>query len=369
MQNKTPTNTYLKQEIDGATPGKLLIMLYDGAIKFIKFAEQALISKDIERSHNNLIRAQNIIYEFMITLDLEKGGDIAENLMRLYDYVLVRLEQANIKKDPSFLPSAVNVLTELRAGWKGAVEQTEGINVRELNVSALEESAKIQQQKADQERIERMKSFDDALKGATVRSNIPKPAGTNGNIKTFIQPSILPNIKAMTDNKAATATPGATADAGQPNLGNNMDFSKGLIGQVLSGQADVMSTEEAETTAGAIGTPAGLNAGQPLPKMNPQNLQGSSMNMKLTPNIKPSVNQNTNTGTAPQTGTAGAGVARPANPYAKAGGYGGMAKPSVANTGAATTGTKPATASNNATDSNENKPNTTLPNKGINYSG
>src|SRR5579884_3708680 len=102
---------YQEQAILTATPEELLILLYEGAIRFLNLARKAIENKEIEKSHNNLIKAQKIIVELMTSLDFEIGGEVAHNLYRLYEYYHYRLVQANIKKDVTMVDE---VLTHLR---------------------------------------------------------------------------------------------------------------------------------------------------------------------------------------------------------------------------------------------------------------
>lgn len=112
---------YRKQQIETASPEEVLIMLYDGAIRFLNVARKAIEEKDIEKSHNNLMKAQNIIIEFMNSLDMELGGEIAFNLYRLYEYLHHRLVQANIKKDVAMVDEVLDHLKSLKATWEEAI--------------------------------------------------------------------------------------------------------------------------------------------------------------------------------------------------------------------------------------------------------
>jgi flagellar protein FliS len=112
---------YKKHQIETASPEEVLIMLYDGAIRFLNIAKKAIADKDIEKSHHQLIKAQNIILEFMNSLDMEIGGEIAVNLFRLYEYLHYRLVQANIKKDVAMIDEVLDHLRSLKATWEEAI--------------------------------------------------------------------------------------------------------------------------------------------------------------------------------------------------------------------------------------------------------
>lgn len=110
-------DVYQKTQVTAAPQKKLIIMLYDGAIKNLKLAVMAMNAKEIERTNTLLIKAQNIISEFMITLDFEKGGDIAPSLYSLYDYMYNSLIRANIDKDTDKVEEVIKYLEELRDTW------------------------------------------------------------------------------------------------------------------------------------------------------------------------------------------------------------------------------------------------------------
>lgn len=110
-------NAYKNNAVNTASKSKLLIMLYDGAIKNLKLAEMAMEEKDIEKVNTNIIKTQDIILEFMTTLNFEAGGEIARNLYQLYDYLFNRLVRANIDKDMEKLREVRKHLEELRDTW------------------------------------------------------------------------------------------------------------------------------------------------------------------------------------------------------------------------------------------------------------
>lgn len=119
-------NPYLKQyqqtEVKTASPEKLLIMLYDGAIQFLNKAKIGIADKNIEETHNNIVGAQKIISEFMNTLDLNLGGEVARNLYNLYEYLHYRLIQANIKKDIDMVDEVLTHLKDLKQTWEEAIK-------------------------------------------------------------------------------------------------------------------------------------------------------------------------------------------------------------------------------------------------------
>jgi len=97
-------------------------MLYNGCIRFIKQAMECIESKDLEGAHKAIIRAQDIILEFMSTLDMKY--EISHNLLALYDYLHRRLVEANTKKDVVILEEVLTFVTELRDTWAEVVKIT-----------------------------------------------------------------------------------------------------------------------------------------------------------------------------------------------------------------------------------------------------
>ena len=113
---------YQKSSIETASREQILIMLYDGAIQFLNKAKIAMQNKEIENAHNNLIRAQNIIQEFIDSLDKEIAPQLAENLISLYEYFLRRLTYANMKKQTQPIDEVLSYLKSLKATWEKAIE-------------------------------------------------------------------------------------------------------------------------------------------------------------------------------------------------------------------------------------------------------
>ena len=115
-----PYAQYQKTQIETADHGKLLLMLYDGALRFLGRAGKALEDKDMEKASQNLLRVQDIVAELMASLDLD-SGEIAVSLFRLYEYLYYLLVQANMKKEAELLPQVENMLLELRNTWQQVV--------------------------------------------------------------------------------------------------------------------------------------------------------------------------------------------------------------------------------------------------------
>ena len=119
--NKNGLNSYKTANMETTDQGKLIIIVYDWAIRYCKIAKE---KKDqIEARTTAINKAQNAISELMASLDMKAGGEIAGNLYRLYDYMNRRLIDANIKKDYSAIDETLEHLTSLREAWIGAIEK------------------------------------------------------------------------------------------------------------------------------------------------------------------------------------------------------------------------------------------------------
>lgn len=111
---------YKKNTTATASPGELTLMLYNGCLKFMKQARVAIEKGDIQGKNTNIIKAQNIIRELMVTLKTE--NEIGKEMMRMYDFILNRLIDANTKTDAQALTEAEQFVTEFRDTWKQVVQ-------------------------------------------------------------------------------------------------------------------------------------------------------------------------------------------------------------------------------------------------------
>jgi len=110
-------NAYKKASVNTLDQNKLIIMLYDGAIKNANFAVQYMKSGEIEKVHDSLIKTKNIVTELMATLNMEQGGEIAKNLKSLYSYMFSQLIEANMEKRTEPVMNVIDLLKELRGAW------------------------------------------------------------------------------------------------------------------------------------------------------------------------------------------------------------------------------------------------------------
>jgi len=111
----SPYDKYRQSSVQTSNPAQLVIMLYDGAIRFVKTAMDGLAQKDNEKANLNLGKAQTIVSELMSTLD--RSYDISKSLYSLYEYTNYLLVEANIRKDVAKAEEAVGYLTDLRETW------------------------------------------------------------------------------------------------------------------------------------------------------------------------------------------------------------------------------------------------------------
>jgi flagellar protein FliS len=112
-------NVYRQTEVQSRTPLELVVMLYDGAIRFIGDARDAIEHRDIARRGHSISRALAIISELQSSLDMKAGGDIASSLDALYNFVRDRLVDGSMRQDVRSLDEALRVLKTLREGWVG----------------------------------------------------------------------------------------------------------------------------------------------------------------------------------------------------------------------------------------------------------
>ena len=112
---------YNQNKILTASPAELTLMLYEGAIKFCNIAIMAIEQKDIEKANNNIIKVQKVIEEFRNTLN--RKYPVAEDFDRVYVYLLQRLLEANIHKDPEILEEVNSHLRSMRDTWKEVMKK------------------------------------------------------------------------------------------------------------------------------------------------------------------------------------------------------------------------------------------------------
>jgi flagellar secretion chaperone FliS len=109
---------YQDTAVTTQTRGRLIVLLYEGAVKFLKLAISEIEAGNWEAKGRYINRATDIINELNTVLDMEAGGEIAQNLRKLYAFMVRHLGEANIKRDPQMIREVIELLTELNEGWK-----------------------------------------------------------------------------------------------------------------------------------------------------------------------------------------------------------------------------------------------------------
>ncbi len=121
-----PYRQYRTNQIKTASTGELVVLLYDGALRYLNTALPAIAARQYDVSGHNLFQAQEVVLELYVGLDYEQGGELAQNLSRLYLYMHRTLVQANIKKDVEAITGVIKLLSQLRDAWRSVVHGAPG---------------------------------------------------------------------------------------------------------------------------------------------------------------------------------------------------------------------------------------------------
>lgn len=121
---------YRSSQVHTASPARVIVQFYDGALKFIRLAVQALQKRDFAAKGLHLSRAHAIVSELRVNLDSSRAPELTAELDRLYLYVLSCITKANNEADPKPLAPAVNVLEQLRSAWAQVADEPTGSGVR-----------------------------------------------------------------------------------------------------------------------------------------------------------------------------------------------------------------------------------------------
>ncbi|MBM7585880.1 flagellar protein FliS [Bacillus pakistanensis] len=120
MAINNPYKAYQNNSVTTASPSELTLMLYNGCLKFIHIAKKAIEDKNIELKNTNIQKAQAIIQELMVTLNLDI--ELSQNMMVLYDYMNRRLMEANLHNDTAILDEVDGLIVEFRDTWKQMIQ-------------------------------------------------------------------------------------------------------------------------------------------------------------------------------------------------------------------------------------------------------
>ena len=121
MYGSNAFNVYKNNSVNYASKEQLLLMLVDGAVKFSKIARESLVSKDVKKSHENLVKVQNIFTELMVSLD-KSAGEWAEQIFSVYEFIKNKLVEININKYIQALDELMPLIEEIRDIWYEAYE-------------------------------------------------------------------------------------------------------------------------------------------------------------------------------------------------------------------------------------------------------
>jgi flagellar secretion chaperone FliS len=126
---------YQKNAVNGASPLQLVIMLYDGSLRFMEAGKHAIAERDLEKQNSSLQRAQKIVMELMSCLDMDKGGEVATNLFALYSYVLNELVTANVEDSAEPIDRSIRVMSQLRESWS-ELDKMSRVSMEPIGVAA-----------------------------------------------------------------------------------------------------------------------------------------------------------------------------------------------------------------------------------------
>ena len=121
MTGNNPYAAYQNSKIQTASPAELTLMLYEGAIKFCNIALMAMDEGDVEKRHENIVKAENIVTEFLDTLNYKY--EVAKDFEKVYRYIHALLVEANIKNDREMLELALEHLRGMRDTWKEVMKK------------------------------------------------------------------------------------------------------------------------------------------------------------------------------------------------------------------------------------------------------
>jgi flagellar protein FliS len=112
------SNTYREVAVQTSSPTKLVVVLYEGAIRFLRESVTAIASKDLDRKRHSIDRAVAIVQHLQSTLDTDRGLEVAANVGRLYSYITTRILEGSAKLETAPLEEAIKLLDILLAGWE-----------------------------------------------------------------------------------------------------------------------------------------------------------------------------------------------------------------------------------------------------------
>jgi len=122
MSPNTELHSYHVNDISTSSQGQLILMMYDGALQAVNQSMQCMDQKDVAGQSRFILKAQDIINELSLALDMKQGGEVSKTLEQLYQFVLNQLIQANITSNKMYLETVTKVLSPLRDAWSRIAE-------------------------------------------------------------------------------------------------------------------------------------------------------------------------------------------------------------------------------------------------------
>jgi len=137
MNNFQNSNVYFENSVKTASPTKLVELLYKNSIERLEKAVKAIEKNNLIEANHEIIRVEEIILELNVSLNIEKGGEVAKNLRLLYNYIYEQSIQANLKKDIDTLTEVKSLIKDLYETWREVVKQ-DVQTARQLNATSLD---------------------------------------------------------------------------------------------------------------------------------------------------------------------------------------------------------------------------------------
>jgi flagellar protein FliS len=131
-----PVDAYQRTKVETVDPVRLVIMCYDAIVKDLQDAKKYHQERNIEASYDKIRHAQDVITELLVGLDYEKGGDIAVNLGRIYNFVLRQLITVNTRTKPEYYDPLIRIMESLKEAWEQVAQQNQTQQVRSSSLTA-----------------------------------------------------------------------------------------------------------------------------------------------------------------------------------------------------------------------------------------
>ncbi len=126
-------NPYRQTEVNTADPVRLIVLCCEEAVRSLRLAGEHLQRKEYEAKGRNISKFIEIIHLLMQSLDFEKGGEVAGNLDRLYNYMIRRVQNGDLRREGEAFEEVAGMMEELLAGWKGLAADGTAPATRSMN--------------------------------------------------------------------------------------------------------------------------------------------------------------------------------------------------------------------------------------------